>query len=61
MEHAESEKQNINMQSDFSRIKETHKCLIALDMNLQQCEEDLDCLFRSLIKCRVSILNVNVL
>lgn len=42
-------KQKINMQSDFSKIHETQKCLTALDMNMQQFEEDLDCLFRSLI------------
>ncbi|KAK1400349.1 DUF241 domain-containing protein [Heracleum sosnowskyi] len=32
--------------------------LMALDTNMQHCEEDLECLFRSLIKTRVSILNV---
>ncbi|KAK1351712.1 DUF241 domain-containing protein [Heracleum sosnowskyi] len=32
--------------------------LMALDTNMQRCEEDLECLFRSLIKTRVSILNV---
>lgn len=51
-------KQKINMQLDFLKIQETQKCLTALDMNMQQCEEDFDCLFRSLIKARVSILNV---
>ncbi|XP_017245720.1 uncharacterized protein LOC108217398 [Daucus carota subsp. sativus] len=50
-------KQKIDVQSDFSMIQETQKGLMALDMNLQQCEEDLDCIFRSLIKTRVSILN----
>ncbi|XP_074361356.1 uncharacterized protein LOC141701620 [Apium graveolens] len=50
-------KQKIDMQSDSSLIQETQKGLMALDMNLQQCEEDLDCIFRSLIKTRVSILN----
>lgn len=50
-------KQKIDMQSDSSMIQEIQKGLMALDMNLQQCEEDLDCIFRSLIKTRVSILN----
>ena len=48
-------KQKINMQSDFSRIQGALK---ALDKNMQQCEEDLECLHRSLIKTRVTILNV---
>ncbi|KAL1814954.1 hypothetical protein ACET3Z_017528 [Daucus carota] len=51
-------KQKINLQSDFSRIQGAQKCLMALDKNMQQCEEDLECLYRSLIKTRVSILNV---
>ncbi|KAK1351715.1 hypothetical protein POM88_053998 [Heracleum sosnowskyi] len=51
-------KQKINFQTDFTRIQQTQKSLIALDMNMQQCEQDLECLFRSLIKSRVSILNV---
>ncbi|WOG99808.1 hypothetical protein DCAR_0519164 [Daucus carota subsp. sativus] len=51
-------KQKINMESDFSRIQGAQKCLMALDKNMQQCEEDLECLYRSLIKTRVSILNV---
>ena len=50
-------KQKIDMQSDSLMIQEIQKGLMALDMNLQQCEEDLDCIFRSLIKTRVSILN----
>ncbi|KAK1400347.1 hypothetical protein POM88_010210 [Heracleum sosnowskyi] len=37
-------KQKINFQTDFTRIQQTQKCLIALDMNRQQCEEDLECL-----------------
>ncbi|KAK1351711.1 DUF241 domain-containing protein [Heracleum sosnowskyi] len=48
-------KQKLNFQTDFTRIQQTQKCLIALDTNMQQCEEDLECLFRSLIKS--SILN----
>ncbi|WOG99806.1 hypothetical protein DCAR_0519162 [Daucus carota subsp. sativus] len=51
-------KQKINLQSDFSIIQGAQKCLMALDKNMQQCEEDLECLYRSLIKTRVSILNV---
>ncbi|KAK1362249.1 DUF241 domain-containing protein [Heracleum sosnowskyi] len=50
-------KQKIDMQSDHLMIQETQKGLMALDMNLQQCEKDLDSIFRSLIKTRVSILN----
>ena len=50
--------QKRNTQSDLLRIQETQKCLMALDMNMQQVEEDLDCIYRSLIKTRVSILNV---
>lgn len=45
------------MQSNFNKIHETRKCLTPLDMNMQQSEEDLDCLFRSLIKTKVTILN----
>lgn len=50
-------KQKINMQSDFSKIHEIQKCLTAFDMNMQHCEEDLGCLFISLIKTRVTILS----
>lgn len=44
--------------SDIMGIHEVQKCLIALDMNMRECEEKLDCLVRLLIKARVSILNV---
>ncbi|XP_074364226.1 uncharacterized protein LOC141705051 [Apium graveolens] len=33
------------------------KCLRELNTNMQHCEEDLECVFRCLIKTRVSILN----
>ncbi|WOG97732.1 hypothetical protein DCAR_0417073 [Daucus carota subsp. sativus] len=49
--------QKRNSQSDLLRIQETQKCLMGLDMNMQQVEEDLNSLYRSLIKTRVSILN----
>lgn len=44
--------------SDITGAQEVQKCLTALDMNMQECEEKLDSLVRSLIKTRVSILNV---
>ncbi|KAK1400332.1 Eukaryotic translation initiation factor 3 subunit a protein [Heracleum sosnowskyi] len=44
--------------SGITGTQEVQKCLKALDMNMQECEDKLDCLVRSLIKTRVSILNV---
>lgn len=44
--------------SDITGAQEVQKCLTALDMNMQECEEKLDSLVRSLIKTRVSLLNV---
>ena len=44
--------------SDIMGTQDVQKCLTALDMSMQECEEKLDCLVRSLIKTRVSILNV---
>ncbi|WOG99814.1 hypothetical protein DCAR_0519170 [Daucus carota subsp. sativus] len=44
--------------SDITQTQDVQKCLTALDMNMQECEEQLDCLVRSLIKTRVLILNV---
>ncbi|WOG99809.1 hypothetical protein DCAR_0519165 [Daucus carota subsp. sativus] len=44
--------------NDILGTQEVLKCLMAMDMNMQECEEKLDLLVRSLIKTRVSILNV---
>ena len=52
-------KQKIIIQTDFKRMQQTQKSLFALGMNMHQFEEKLDCLFRSLVKIRVSILNVS--
>ncbi|KAK1400359.1 hypothetical protein POM88_010222 [Heracleum sosnowskyi] len=38
--------------------QEVQKCLKTYDINMQECEDKLDYLVRSLIKARVSILNV---
>ncbi|XP_074361352.1 uncharacterized protein LOC141701617 [Apium graveolens] len=35
--------------NDIMGTQEVQKCLMALDMNMQECQEELDCLVRSLI------------
>lgn len=44
--------------NDIMGTQEVQKCLMALDMNMQECQEELGCLVRLLIKTRVSLLNV---
>lgn len=44
--------------SDILKIQQVQKCLMELDTSMQQYEEYLNSLSRSLIKTRVSTLNV---
>ncbi|EEF38822.1 uncharacterized protein LOC8289473 [Ricinus communis] len=58
VEKVDAELQVLKSRKDINQMQNALKGLEALGLSLQEAEEELDCVYRRLVKIRVSLLNI---